>query len=130
MAKAPATRKSGKRRRTSIRQGTPESLSSASQLIENVQKLIAENKSLLKANAVLVAKLTRISDMAASSATPKAEARKGRRPKAVAQPTTPPSVKAVRTRRKITDPATLERMRAQMAKARQVRAERLAAGAN
>jgi hypothetical protein len=61
----------------------------------------------------------------ASSATPASRPRTGTRAKAAA----PAKAAASKPRRKITDPAILEKRRAALAKARQVRAEKRAAAA-
>ena len=100
--------------------------SPASDLIGNVHRLIADNTALLHENASLKARLARVSAVATQASTPPVVQTRGRRRRSedvkenvVATPTS-----ARRTRKKITDPVRLERMRAALAKARQARADR------
>lgn len=91
--------------------------SAANLLLSQVTELVAENQSLVRENKALHSILARVS-----------QAVEGVRAVPVVSrgTTAPPQTRKIRRRRKITDPATLERRRAALAKARQVLAERRA----
>jgi len=98
-------------------------------MLASVKGLVSENQDLKKEVARLESVLARISSLA-GKATPVESAptrRRRRRAGAAAIPSTASTADAQvkRTRRKITDPIVLERMRNALAKARAVRAERL-----
>jgi len=85
-----------------------------------VNQLVAENQALVRENKELHSVLARVSQAvrglrARPVTSSRATARPGR-----------PAAKVRRQRRRITDPATLERRRAALAKARQVLADRRA----
>src|ERR1700694_3646593 len=91
--------------------------SAANLLLSQVTELVAENQSLVRENKALHSILDRVS-----------HAVEGVRSVPVVSRGTiaPPRTRPIRRRRKITDPASLERRRAALAKARQVLAERRA----
>ena len=91
--------------------------SAANLLLSQVTELVAENQSLVRENKALHSILARVS-----------QAVEGVRAVPVVSrgTTAPPQTRKVRRRRKITDPASLERRRAALAKARAVLAERRA----
>ncbi|MDQ6949051.1 MAG: hypothetical protein M3256_23020 [Actinomycetota bacterium] len=94
----------------------------ASSLLSQVSGLVAENKQLTQENRELRAIVDRVSQAVKGAS--------GRRQKGSAETasgTGRPVGRPRRTRRKITDPATLERRRAALAKARKVLADRRAA---
>jgi len=93
---------------------------SATTLLSQVSELVSENQALVRENKELQSVLARVS-----------QAVQGLRARPVTsrRPTVggaAPQPKARRQRRRITDPATLERRRAALAKARAVLAERRA----
>ena len=92
--------------------------SAANLLLSQVTELVAENQSLVRENKALHSILDKVS-----------HAVEGVRAVPVVSRGTeaPTQVRKVRRRRKITDPASLERRRAALAKARAVLAERRAA---
>src|SRR3984893_3497280 len=92
--------------------------SAANLLLSQVTELVAENQSLVRENKALQSILARVS-----------QAVEGVRavPVVSRETAAPAQVRKVRRRRKITDPASLERRRAALAKARAVLAERRAA---
>jgi len=91
--------------------------SAANLLLAQVTELVAENQSLVRENKALHSIVARVS-----------QAVEGVRSVPVVSrgTTAPPQTRKVRRRRKITDPASLERRRAALAKARAVLAERRA----
>ena len=91
--------------------------SAANLLLSQVTELVAENQSLVRENKTLHSILARVS-----------QAVEGVRAVPVVSRATnaPHRTRTIRRRRKITDPASLERRRAALAKARQVLAERRA----
>src|ERR1700694_524462 len=91
--------------------------SAANLLLSQVTELVAENQSLVRENKALHSILARVS-RAVQGVTPRPA---GGRPADAG-----PKARPIRRRRKITDPASLERRRAALAKARQVLAERRA----
>ena len=108
------------RRRRSRNPAAAATNGSATTLLSQVSELVSENQALVRENKELQSVLARVS-----------QAVQGLRARPVTsrQPTVGgarPQPKARRQRRRITDPATLERRRAALAKARQVLAERRA----
>src|ERR1700682_1446196 len=87
----------------------------AGTLLSQVTELVALNQSLVRENKALHAILARVSQAVEGVA---AKPAGGRAVDAG------PKARTIRRRRKITDPASLERRRAALAKARQVLAER------
>jgi hypothetical protein len=109
-------------RRRRRQPGTAASNGVATTLLSQVNELVAENRSLTRENKELHSILERVTQ-AVKGVTPH-PATGGR------GATQGPGARATRvrrTRRKITDPATLERRRAALAKARAVLADRRAA---
>jgi len=92
----------------------------ASSLLSQVTDLVAENKQLTQENRELRAIVDRVSQAVKAASSRRKSA-------AEAGSSTGGQVRVRRTRRKITDPATLERRRAALAKARKVLADRRAA---
>src|SRR4030081_1396846 len=85
--------------------------------LSQVTELVAENQSLVRENKTLHAVLARVSQAVEGvKAVPVSSRRADAAPKA----------RTIRRRRRITDPASLERRRAALAKARAVLAERRA----
>ena len=93
----------------------------ASSLLSQVTDLVAENKQLTQENRELRAIVDRVSQAVKGASSRRKSAA------AEAGSSTGGQVRQRRTRRKITDPATLERRRAALAKARKVLADRRAA---
>lgn len=91
----------------------------ASSLLGQVTDLVAENKQLTQENRELRAIVDRVSQAV--------KGRSSRRLSAAGGGSEAGPTRQRRTRRKITDPATLERRRAALAKARKVLADRRAA---
>jgi hypothetical protein len=89
----------------------------AATLLSQVTELVALNQSLVRENKALHAILARVSQAVEGVAAMPAA---GRAADAA------PKARIIRRRRRITDPASLERRRAALAKARQVLAERRA----
>src|ERR1700737_5452021 len=89
--------------------------SAANLLLSQVTELVAENQSLVRENKAFHSILARASQ-AVEGVTP--------RPAGGRAPDAGPKARTIRRRRKITDPASLERRRAALAKARLVLAER------
>lgn len=119
----PRGRPPGSKNRTPRRQaagaeGDRRLLEGVRGLVERVTVLEAENRRLRELLAE-ISKSLRLPVPGASAAAQTATRRRGRPPKT--------AVAAVRPRRKITDPKVLEQRRKALAKARAVRAERLAA---
>jgi hypothetical protein len=115
---APRTR----RRRRSQRQSNGTSTNgTATTLLAQVTDLVAENRSLVRENRELQSIVARVSQavkgVSPGSVTRTRGGGAGSQHRTTARP---------RQRRRITDPATLERRRAALAKARQVLAERRA----
>jgi hypothetical protein len=108
------TKGSGRRRGRPTAAGNG---SAANLLLSQVTELVAENQSLVRENKALHSILARVS-----------QAVEGVRAVPIVSRGTgaPTQVRKVRRRRKITDPASLERRRAALAKARAVLAERRA----
>jgi hypothetical protein len=114
-----------KRRRRSKSQVATAS-GSPTTLLAQVTELVSENQALVRENKelhIIIARVTKAVDVVSS--TPRA----GRRSlqEAAGRVGAPRRNGHPRQRRKITDPATLERRRAALAKARQVLADRRAA---
>ena len=93
----------------------------ASSLLSQVTDLVAENKQLTEENRELRAIVDRVSQ-AVKGVSSRRQSTGGGTSAGSGEP-----VRKRRTRRKITDPATLERRRAALAKARKVLADRRAA---
>ena len=89
----------------------------AATLLSQVTELVALNQSLVRENKALHAILARVSQAVEGVAAKPAGGRAAQ---------AGPKARTIRRRRKITDPASLERRRAALAKARQVLAERRA----
>ena len=109
-----------RRRRSKRQSGATNGV--ATTLLSQVNELVAENRSLTRENKDLLAILERVTQ--AVKGLPGRPATGGR---GATQGPGPRTRRVRRTRRKITDPATLERRRAALAKARSVLAERRAA---
>jgi hypothetical protein len=92
----------------------------ASSLLSQVTDLVAENKQLTRENRELRAIVDRVGQAVKGVSA-------GRQSAGGASAASDKPVRKRRTRRKITDPATLERRRAALAKARKVLADRRAA---
>lgn len=127
---APRTRRT---RRTTTNNPAAEAGPAAS-IVANLAALLDENRALKKEADRLRALIERLASLAGSAVAPSADAapvrRRGRRPAAAAAAAAEPAPEAPKVRkprRKITDPDLLARRRAALAKARAVRAERLAA---
>lgn len=100
----------------------------AASLLANVNALVAENRALTREIDRLKALLGRVAALAAPTGSPSPVARSSKRGRPGTSPDTSSATPGLvkRPRKKITDPAVLEKRRSALAKARQVRAERLA----
>jgi hypothetical protein len=106
-----------RRRRSKRHQTTAGSNGSAATLLSQVTELVAENQSLVRENKALHSILARVSQAVEGV---------NSRPASGRAAAAGPKARTIRRRRRITDPASLERRRAALAKARQVLAERRA----
>ena len=114
-----------KRRRRSKAQLTATAgIGSPSTLLAQVSELVSENQALVRENKELQTIIARVTQVVSSS--PRGSRRSLQ--ETAGRPTAPRGNGHRRQRRRITDPATLERRRAALAKARQVLAEKRAAG--
>jgi hypothetical protein len=125
MPRGTSTSTNGARRRSSIRgrSDTAAVLGQVTQLVTANETLKRENAELLAVNEQLRAHLAEIgSALGRLTGGPRRRGRRGVEPFAVVA-----EAKPKRTRKPITDPAQIERRRAALAKARAVRAEKIAA---
>ena len=112
-----------KRRRRSKAQLIAAGIGSPSTLLSQVSELVSENQALVRENKELQTIIARVTQVVSSG--PRGSRRSLQ--EAAGRPTAPRTNGHRRQRRRITDPATLERRRAALAKARQVLAEKRAA---
>jgi len=113
-----------KRRRRSKAQLIAAGIGSPSTLLAQVSELVSENQALVRENKELQTIIARVTQVVSSG--PRGSRRSLQ--ETAGRPTAPRANGHRRQRRRITDPATLERRRAALAKARQVLAEKRAAG--
>jgi len=92
-------------------------------LLAQVSELVSENQALVRENKALQTIIARVTQVVSSG--PRGSRRSLQ--ETAGRPTTPRGNGHRRQRRRITDPASLERRRAALAKARQVLAEKRAA---
>jgi hypothetical protein len=117
-------RTSGRRRRRRKTTGAAGNGLAAS-LLSQVSQLVNENEALSRENRELHSVLSGIADSAQSLRTRSVSSAGGRRPRG--RPAGQVSANGRRRRRRITDPATLAKRRAGLAKARRVLAAKRAA---
>jgi len=113
-----------KRRRRTKAELIAAGIGSPRTLLTQVSELVSENQALVRENKELQTIIARVTQVVSSG--PRGSRRSLQ--ETAGRPTAPRSNGHRRQRRRITDPATLERRRAALAKARQVLAEKRAAG--